>query len=145
MYKYALELFKQDYSCAQSILMASAKEVGIDEELAFRIGAGLGGGIGRRQHICGAINGGAIILGLRYGNYLPTDTEAKNRMASMVGSFVDECEQVMGSTQCKELIKIDLNDDSQREYANQTGIFDRVCDNAIFQVANILEKYLSKY
>jgi C_GCAxxG_C_C family probable redox protein len=140
---YALELFRKDYSCAQSILMAFAKEVGIDEELAFRIGAGLGGGIGRKQHICGAINGGAIILGLKFANFLPTDSHAKERMANLVGSFVHECEQVIGGTQCKELIKINLEDSVQREFANETGIFERVCNNAIVQVAKILEKHLS--
>ena len=139
----AVELFKQDYSCAQSILIAFSPEAGIDNELAFKLSAGLGGGIGRRQHICGAINAAVIVLGLKFGNYLPNDLEAKEKMTKLIGQFVDECEEKLGGTQCLELIKIDLNNDELRQYATNCGFFDRVCNNAVEQTAIILEKYLN--
>lgn len=140
----AVELFKQNYSCAQSILIAFADEAGIDRNLAFKIGAGLGGGIGRKQYICGAINAGAIIIGLKHGNYLHDDINSKDLLSKMVGNFVDECQSKLGGTQCLELIKIDLGNEEMRDYASKSGFFDRVCNNAVEQTASILEKYLAK-
>ncbi|MDX9845700.1 MAG: C-GCAxxG-C-C family protein [Tenuifilaceae bacterium] len=138
----ALELFDNGYSCAQSILIAFASEVGIDEDLAFRIGAGLGGGVGRTQNICGAVNAGAIILGLRHGNYPPTDTESKNRLADKVGKFVLECKNSLGATQCLDLIKVDLNNPEQKQFANESGLLSRICNNAVSKTAEILSGYL---
>jgi len=142
--KHAVELFKQGYSCAQSILIAYSDEVGLDIKTAFGIAAGLGGGIGRRQHICGAINAGAMILGLKFGTYKASDSVKKNKLAELTGNFVDECETKLGGTQCLELIKIDLKNEELRQYATNCGFFDRVCNNAVEQTALILEKYLKK-
>lgn len=138
----SVELFSQNYSCAQSILIAFADEVGIDEALAFRIGAGLGGGIGRKQYICGAINAGAIVLGLKYGTYSANDQELKENFTALIAKFVDECESKLGGTQCIELIKIDLNDQEHRQFASQYGFFDRICTNAVKQTAIILQMFL---
>jgi C_GCAxxG_C_C family probable redox protein len=140
----ALELFKSNLSCSQSVLIAMASEVGIDKTLAFRIGAGLGGGIGRTQNICGAINAGAIILGLKYGNYSADDVESKNRMANIVGRFVNECRESLGATQCLDLIKVDLNNKAQKDFANQTGHLAKVCNNAVGETVKILGKYMNE-
>ncbi len=138
----ALELFDSGYSCAQSILVAFASEVGVDETTAFRIGAGLGGGVGRTQNICGAVNAGAIILGLRHGNYSPNDMESKNRLAEMVGKFVMECKNTLVATQCLDLIKVDLNNPEQKQFANESGLLSKICNNAVSKTAEILIKYL---
>ena len=42
-------------NCAQSLLAAFADVLGIAEEQALRVGAGLGGGV-RSGNICGAVN-----------------------------------------------------------------------------------------
>lgn len=139
----ALELFKGNHSCAQSILVAFAQEVELDTEVAFKIGATLGGGIGRSQNICGAINAGAIILGLKFGNYEPDDIESKNKLAELTGRFIDECKQKLGATQCLELTKVDLNNQDLKQFANDTGHLARVCNNAVEQTAIITTKYLA--
>lgn len=138
----ALNLFKKNYSCAQSVLIAFADEVDIDKNLAFRIAAGLGGGIGRSQNICGAINAGAVVLGLKFGNYTEDDIESKNLMANVVGQYIEECKRALGATQCLDLIKVDLNNNEQKDFANKTGHLERVCNNAVYVTSEILEKYI---
>lgn len=138
----ALELFTNGYSCSQSILIAFAKDVNIDKDTAFRIGAGLGGGVGRTQNICGAINAGAIILGLKFGNYPPDDSEAKNKLANKVAKFVNECKMELGATQCLELTKVDLNNETLKQHASSSGHLAKVCNNAVEVVAKILEEYI---
>lgn len=138
----ALALFDNGYSCAQAILIAFADAGGIEEKTAFRIAAGLGGGVGRTQNICGAINAGAIVLGLRHGNYTPDDLEAKNRLAEMVGQYVNECRKELGATQCLELTKVDLNNPELKQLANESGLLAKICNNAVWKTADILTKYL---
>lgn len=139
----SLDLFKKGNSCAQAILEGYANRVNIEPQIAISIGAGLGGGVGRKQSICGAINAGAIILGLKHSSGISGDTESKDKTAEMVGNFVTECEQKLGKITCKELLNIDLSNPIEKGEAKAAGIFDRVCDNAVEQTAIILEKYLT--
>jgi C_GCAxxG_C_C family probable redox protein len=138
----ALNLFDEGNSCAQAILGAYAQRVNIDSKVALKIGAGLGGGLGRKQHICGAVNAGAIIIGLKYSNGIAGDQESKGKVSEIVGNYVTECEKALGSVQCKELLKIDLTNPDERLAAKESGLLDKVCSNAVGQAAKILERYL---
>ncbi|NOU18887.1 MAG: C_GCAxxG_C_C family protein [Bacteroidales bacterium] len=140
----ALKLHDEGNSCAQAILGAYCSKVNLDITTALKIGAGLGGGIGRRQYVCGAINAGAIILGLRYSNGILGDVESKENTSKIVGEFVLECERTLGGSQCKDLLKIDLSNPVERIAAKDSGLFERICNNAVEQTAIILEKYLNK-
>lgn len=59
----ALSLRKQGYSCSQCLLMVEAEKLGITEEFAAKMAAGLGGGVARGE-ICGVANALAIAAGL---------------------------------------------------------------------------------
>jgi C_GCAxxG_C_C family probable redox protein len=142
--EHALKLFEEGNSCAQAILEAYAKRANVDATIAIKIGAGLGGGIGRRQHICGAINAGAIILGLKFSNGISGAVESKEKVSEIVGRFVTECEKALGNAQCKDLLNIDLTNPTERIAAKSSGLFTRVCNNAVVQSAMILEKYLEE-
>ncbi len=138
----AVKYFMESASCAQSIMAVYGPLVGLSKEQSFQIGSSLGGGVGRKQYICGAINAGAIIIGLKYGNSLHGDQEKKDLANKITGEFVSECERVLGSSQCSGIIKIDLSNPEQYSKAKETGLFDKVCNNAIAKTAEILEKYL---
>lgn len=140
----ALSLFKSGYNCAQSILVAFANEAGVDDEMAFSMASGLGGGVGRTQNICGAINAGAIVLGLKYGKHEPSDLRSKDWVAVQVGNFIKECRQELGDTQCSEILKFDINDRKQKEEAEELGRFSKVCNNIVATVARILTQHLNQ-
>jgi len=142
--KSSLMLFDEGNSCAQAILGAFAHKVNINFDTAIKIGSGLGGGIGSRQYICGAVNAGAIILGLKFSNGTSGDLESKEQVTKIVGKFIDECEKELGSVECWELLQTDLSNSDQKLTAKESGLFDRVCNNAVIQTARILEKYLDE-
>ena len=52
----AVDNFMQGYGCCQSGVAAFADLYGLDDEMAKRIGAGFGGGVGRMRMMCGAIS-----------------------------------------------------------------------------------------
>ena len=51
----ALALHKEGCNCAQAVLCAFSPRFGLDEQTAFRISEGFGGGIGgSHDNVCGA-------------------------------------------------------------------------------------------
>lgn len=140
----SVKYFMESATCAQSIMAVYGPEVGLSIEQSLQIGSSLGGGIGYQQHICGAINAGAIIIGLKHGNSVHGDMDKKKRAIKLAGDYVIECQQILGNTQCSKLIEIDLNNEEQKEKANADGLFDRVCNNAVQKCAEILEKFLNE-
>lgn len=140
----SLMLFDEGNSCAQAILGAFAHRVNINFDTAIKIGSGLGGGLGGKQHVCGAVNAGAIILGLKYSNGVSGDTKSKEDVSKIVSNFIDECKKELGSVECWALLQIDLSNSDQKKIAKESGLFDRVCKNVVIQTARILEKYLEE-
>jgi len=57
----AVDNFMQGYGCCQSVVAAFADLYGLDDEMAKRIGAGFGGGVGRMRMMCGAVSGIVVL------------------------------------------------------------------------------------
>lgn len=51
------------YNCAQAVLVTFAKDMGMTEEQAFRLGAHFGSGM-RHGSTCGAVTGALMVLGM---------------------------------------------------------------------------------
>ena len=45
----AVQLFQEGYNCSQAVFAAFADKYGIDRELALRLSASFGGGMGRMR------------------------------------------------------------------------------------------------
>ena len=74
----ATELFKQGFNCSQAVFTSCADLYGItDEQLALRLSASFGGGIGRMRLVCGAASGMFLLAGLQNGSSTPHDNEGK--------------------------------------------------------------------
>jgi C_GCAxxG_C_C family probable redox protein len=63
----AVAKFLAGYNCAQSVLYAYGPDLGLEAETALKVATGLGAGMGRRGEVCGALTGGILVLGLKYG------------------------------------------------------------------------------
>ncbi len=101
----ALDLFNQGYACSQAVLMAFASDFAIDETTAKRIASTFGGGMGRLREKCGALTGGFMVLGLAYGNTIPTDMDTKLSAYRKVRELNTALLEKHATTQCGELLK----------------------------------------
>ena len=63
----ALELFRNKYNCAQSILVAYADVVGLTEETALKLTSGFGGGVAGIAAALAARRSGARVLMIEKG------------------------------------------------------------------------------
>ncbi len=100
----AVELFKSGYNCSQAVFAAFCDKVGLPEETALRVSAGLGGGVGRMREVCGAVSGAAMLAGMVYGAVDGGDREAKAKTYEKVQEIAAEFKKSNPSIVCRELL-----------------------------------------
>ncbi len=94
------ELFKQGWNCAQAVFLAHAEDFGLAPELARRLAAPLGGGLGT----CGAVTALGLLAGLRRGGYDPNDLAAKTEFYALIQKLDAEFTAEFGTNQCARLL-----------------------------------------
>jgi len=102
-FEIASEYMKKGYNCAQSIMKAYASEVGMKEEDAVRMASALGGGVGRNGHICGAVSGAALIIGMKFGTTDPADFPAKEKAYNKTNELLEKFSAENKSVLCKRI------------------------------------------
>ena len=116
----AQELFKNGYNCSQAVFASCADLYGVtDEQLALRLSASFGGGMGRLRLVCGAASGMFMLAGLHNGSATPHDNAGKMANYTFVQQLAGEFKGKYGSLICAELlglapkgqcnVKLDLN------------------------------------
>lgn len=101
-YKQAEYYYTHDYNCAQSVVMAvcDAFEIEIPDEI-LKVTSGLGGGVGFSGCICGALNGGAIAIGMFLGP--AKASPATSSIARVNKQLADWFEESYATTCCRQL------------------------------------------
>lgn len=105
----ALACFHQGYSCAQAVFAPFAAECGLTEEMALKLSAPLGAGIGRMREICGAFCGLSLVAGSLHGNTDPTP-DGKEKIFTLVQHLSDAFKQEFGTLYCRELLGLTPED-----------------------------------
>lgn len=101
----AQDLFRQGFNCSQSVFAACADLYGItDLDLALRLGASFGGGIGRMRLTCGAACGMFLLAGLENGSSHPGDIEGKKHNYELVQRLAQAFKTEHGSITCSDLL-----------------------------------------
>ena len=95
--------FLKGYNCSQSVVAAFAPQLGLTEEMALRLSAGFGAGIGRMREVCGAFCGVVTVLSMVYAD--PADPKDKSRMYALVQQAAEQYRSRNGgSIICRELL-----------------------------------------
>ena len=95
--------FLQGYNCSQSVVAAFAPQLGLTEEMALRLSAGFGAGIGRMREVCGAFCGVVTVLSMVYAD--PADPKDKSRMYALVQEAAEQYRSRNGGSRiCRELL-----------------------------------------
>lgn len=131
--------FSTGKNCAQSVLLAFAEELKISEEQAFKMASGFGGGIAKNGHVCGAVAGAIMVIGMKYG-YGETPDEANSATYIKLNEFLDKFKKVNGSIMCRDLIDgLDLNDPDDREEWKKRNLHDVTCLPVVTSSVEIIE------
>lgn len=99
-----VELFKSGFNCAQSVVGAFADLYGVPQDVALRMSASFGGGIGRMRLTCGAASGMFMLAGLENGCSTVEAPAKRAENYSLVQELAAEFKAVNGSLTCAELL-----------------------------------------
>lgn len=135
----AAEKFGQGYNCAQAVLSSFSEKYGMKQEDAYRIATGFGGGI-RCGEVCGAVAGGVLVVGLKYGNDTQEEGNTKWLCYEKTVEFTNIFQKRKGSIVCRELLDCNIGEPEKMKFANETGLFKRVCPGMIKEAVEILEE-----
>jgi C_GCAxxG_C_C family probable redox protein len=132
----AAALFDEGFACSQAVLGAFCEPLGMDRALALKIANGFGGGIARRQKICGAVSGAVMMIGLKYGRSEAGDMDAHEKTYAKINAFCEAFEQSNGSIICRDLLGCGM------EEAKEKGVFSTLCKKFVRDAADILEELM---
>ncbi|MBP8303915.1 MAG: C_GCAxxG_C_C family protein [Phycisphaerae bacterium] len=139
----AIDRFTSGYNCAQAVLFAFAPDLGLDPDVALRLACGFGGGIARRQEVCGAISGGVIALGLRHGRGEGQDKTVTAETYAKVNDLLSTFEAAHGTHICRVLLGgCDLSTPDGQWQFHGSDLPIRVCQPCVNTVVATLERLL---
>lgn len=135
------ELFRQGSNCAQAVFCAYADLLGLEPELAMRLSASFGGGIGRLREVCGCVSGMAMVAGFFTGSADPADQEAKAANYQCVQELAGQFHARHGTLLCRELLGLQRPEGVARP-AERTAQYyaERPCEQLIQDACEILER-----
>lgn len=133
----AVELFMEGKNCSQAVFTAFATDLGLTEEMALAVSAGLGGGVGRMREVCGAVSGASMVVGLKNPQF------SKGEVYEKVRLIADEFQKTNPSIVCKELLGLSQPESSSNPEARTTEYYKkRPCVKIVEDAAKATEKIL---
>lgn len=139
----AAENFRHGYNCAQSVLLAFAPEIGLDEVTTLKLASSFGGGMGRLREVCGAVSAMFMVAGVLKGYTSPTDDESKAKHYKLIQDLAEKFKQEHDSIICRELLGLN-EDESSYIPSKRTSEYyaQRPCEEFIKTAAAIIESEL---
>jgi C_GCAxxG_C_C family probable redox protein len=113
-YERAGSYLLKGFNCAQSVLLTMQEILGYPDELVLKAATGFGGGIGNMGSLCGALSGGVMALGLKYGRYRLEQKAEKEKTYLLCAEWFERFKRRFGSALCIEILKADLKDPVKR-------------------------------
>jgi C_GCAxxG_C_C family probable redox protein len=138
----AVQRFLEGFNCTQAVLSAFANEFDLPPKPALRIAASFGGGIARTGETCGAVTGALMVLGLRFGTTIASDTEAKDRMYGLAQEFLAQFKSRHGAVLCRDLLGCDVSTPQGLQMAKDKGLFTDRCPRLVADAVQLAGEML---
>ena len=128
------------YNCAQSVLGVFCEDLNFDRDSALKLATGFGSGMARRQEVCGAVTGGIMALGLKFGFGLGMEQSAREKTYLLAGEFMKRFGDKYGSCLCRDLLDgCDLMSESGRNFYRENDLSGKICRPCVAAAVRILE------
>jgi C_GCAxxG_C_C family probable redox protein len=123
--------------CSEAVLIAACEALGLESRLVPHIALGLGAGVGRRGHTCGAVTGCALAISLALGERRMDREARKTEVLTRVGRLCRALEERLGTVECRTLTGLDLSLEEDRARFRE-DVKDRVCRPLVAEAARLL-------
>ncbi len=138
--KTANERFSGPYSCSQAVFSAFAPRYGITDEQAIKIASTFGGGIALQGHICGAVTGALMVIGLAANGVV--DPEDKENIYRRGQEFMQQFESRHDTVLCRELTGYDFRVPDEFQAAKEQKLSTTLCPKFVNSAAELLLELL---
>nr|MDO8135582.1 C-GCAxxG-C-C family protein [Candidatus Njordarchaeum guaymaensis] len=134
------------YNCAESVLLVFLDKWG----QYFRLGVtssaatAFGGGMGRMGHICGALSGGLIVIGLAVGRTDAKDDEGKQKAYGAARDLLQRFKERWGTLTCRELTQCDLSTPEGLSKYRELKLQETKCGPIIKETARTLKTIIER-
>jgi C_GCAxxG_C_C family probable redox protein len=140
--KRALKNFEAGFNCAQAVVSAYSRELGLGTEAGHRVSQSFGAGMARLAGTCGAVTGGLMVIGLKYGKTKAADDAAKEKTYALAQELVRRFHRRQGSLTCLGLLGHHIGTARGMKILKKTNAHATVCPRYVRHVVLILEKIL---
>ena len=137
----AVEIFQNNFNCAQAVLGAFCNDLGFDRDTAMKIATGLGSGM-KAGEVCGSVSGAVLVLGLKFGHGINADTRAKEETSRLTQEFHKRFKKEQSSMICRDILGLDPADPVQYSEITKKDLFNRICPSAIKTSVRILSELI---
>lgn len=137
----AVDTFNSNFNCAQAVFSAFAPDLGLERPTALKIASCFGGGM-RCGEVCGAVTGALMALGLKYGQSLSEDTEAKLQANAKASAFIELFKKKHGTILCKDLLGYNLSIPDDLQKIKEQNLFGTVCPRLVADATELAEQIL---
>ena len=140
---HAADIFLSGFNCSQAVFSSFADELELDRDTALKIATGFGAGMARHQEVCGAVTGGIMALGYRYGRSSSDDASATALTYQKVNELMIRFEEENGSCLCQTILGgIDLRtEEGQKAFADQNKKI--ICTKCVAEAERIVKSLIS--
>lgn len=123
------------------MLYAFREEGDLTEEMALKIACGLGAGMARKEEVCGAVTGGILVLGMRFGRGEKDDRAAQERTYIKTQELMDKFSEKHGTVICRKLLNgVDLMTEEGQNYFKEKDLLNKLCLPCVQSIVMILEE-----
>lgn len=135
-------MFRSGFNCCQAVVGTFGPELGLDQQVALKLGEGFGGGMAHLGEVCGAATGAIMVLGLKYGRTQADDATAKAKTAKQVRAFAAAFKARHGSWLCRDILKVNLDTETGRTAFKQGDLRETICGCCVRDAAEIVSSLL---
>jgi C_GCAxxG_C_C family probable redox protein len=139
----AVSTFEGGYNCAQSVFSAFCEELKIEDDLALKVATGFGAGMGRKGEVCGAVTGGIMAIGVKYGRGEKDEPAVANVAYARTVEFMDQFANKHGSCLCRELLNgCDLATEEGQKAFREMDLKNKICTPCVRSAVEMVEKMM---
>ncbi len=122
------------------MLYAFREESDLPEEKALKIACGLGAGMGRKEEVCGAVTGGIIVIGAKYGRGANGDRTAMELTYAKTRELMDRFSEKHGTFICRRLLNgCELTTEEGKKFFKENDLLNKTCKVCVESVVEILQ------
>ena len=139
----AVSKFSEAYNCAQSVFYSFCDELGFDTNTALKMACGFGAGMGRKGEVCGAVTGGIIVIGTKYGRGNKDDRTATELTYRKTRELMDRFAEKHGTFICRKLLQgCELTTEAGQLHFKDNKLADTICKPCVRSVVEILDSII---